>query len=72
MSILERAYRGPGPQLSNQRIAGPLTFFAVNTPTKGAMNSGLSPLSMSGGMMVSVMAEAAIYMSASLHIFSVS
>lgn len=32
---------------------------AVNTPTSGAMNSGFSPLSMSGGMMVSVMADAA-------------
>jgi hypothetical protein len=34
---------------------------AVKTPTSGAMNSGFRPLSMSGGMMVSVIADAASY-----------
>ena len=37
-----------------------LTFFAVRTPTSGAMNSGFNPLSMSGGIIVSVIADAAI------------
>jgi hypothetical protein len=38
-----------------------LTFWAVRTPTSGAMNSGFNPLSMSGGRMVSVIADAAIW-----------
>ena len=38
-----------------------LTFLAVSTPTRGAMNSGLMPLSMSGGMTVAVIALAAIW-----------
>jgi hypothetical protein len=40
-----------------------LTFFAVKMPTKGAINSGLRPLSMSGGMAVASIAVAASYMS---------
>ena len=38
-----------------------LTFLAVSTPTIGAMNSGCNPLSISGGMIVSVIADAASY-----------
>jgi len=38
-----------------------LTFLAVSTPTRGAINSGLMPLSMSGGMTVAVIALAAIW-----------
>ena len=43
------------------------TFLAVKTPTSGAMNSGFSPLSMSGGMMVSVIADAASYSISGAH-----
>ncbi len=37
-----------------------LTFFAVSTPTKGAISSGLRPLRKSGGRTLSVIADANI------------